>query len=278
MNKLTTLVALVAVALIATLSESAWSGKTTFDESTAPVEQMPAPTSPVVPGGYGQTWPQPPHWRAPQQIFGRMPPQYPPARQYQPFPPRPATAPAARKNPLNAVLKQTQEQLSAKSSELIEAHSMLEQSRGKLQDSLASEASLTDKVTYCTREQHALRVRVTDLVKTLNTANATLEQQHQLLNDLQAQNQTLTAERDQLHSEFVSRDKQLTELQSELQAAMQTLTQAMTRAGTARHRVPTGMHRDKFSKPEAEPRRQEIRLQSDRESTGTDSNGTKLRD
>jgi chromosome segregation ATPase len=128
---------------------------------------------------------------------------------------------------------------------------MLEQLRGKLQDSLASEARLTDKVTYNTREQHALRVRVTDLIKTLNAANATLEQQHQLINDLQAQNQTLTAERDQLRSEFANRDKQLTILQSELQAAMQTLTQAMTRASTAR--VPTGMHRDEFGTREAEP-------------------------
>ncbi len=128
---------------------------------------------------------------------------------------------------------------------------MLEQLRGKLQDSLASEASLTDKVTHTTREQHALRVRVTDLVKTLNTANATLGQQHQLINDHQAHNQTLTAERDQLRSEFASRDKQLTALQSELQAAMQTLAQAMTRAGATRHRVPVGMHRDEFSRREA---------------------------
>ena len=271
MIKLTTFSALVAVALIATMSENTWSGETTANEPATPAEQTPAPVSPVVPGGYAQTWPQPPRWRAPQQIFGRMPPQHPPGQQYQPFPPRPATAPAARENPLNAVLKQTQEQLSAKSSELIEAHSMLEQLRGKLQDSLAAEARLTDKVTYCTREQHALRVRVTDLTKTLNAANATLEQQHQLINDLQAQNQTLSAERNQLRSEFASRDKQLAVLQSELQAAMQTLTQAMTRASAARHRVPTGMHRDEF-KLEAEPGWQENRLQSGRKSMGADSN------
>jgi hypothetical protein len=253
MNTLTSLAALVAFAVIATMSESVWSDEATEYESAAPAEQILAPTSPVAPGGYGQTWPQPPRWHAPQQFFGRMPPQYPPGQQFQPFPPQPATAPAARENPLNAVLKQTQEQLSVKSSELVEAQSMLEQLRGKLQDSLVAEARLTDKVTYNTREQHALRVRVTDLTKTLNAANATLEQQHQLINDLQAQNQTLTAERDQLRSEFASRDKQLTVLQSELQAAMQTLSQAMTRAGTARHRTPTGMHRDAFGKREAGP-------------------------
>jgi len=271
MNTLTSLAALVALAVIATMSESAWSGETKTYEFATPAEQTPAPASPVAPGGYGQTWPQPPRWNAPQRIFGRMPPQYPPAQQFQPFPQRPAAAPAARENPLNAVLQQTQEQLSATSNELAEARGMLEQLRGKLQDSLATEATLADKVTYNTREQHGLRVRVTDLTKTVNAANATLEQQHQLINDLQAQNQTLAAERNQLRSEFASRDKQLTVLQSELQAAMQTLAQAMTRAGTSRHRAPTGMHRDEFRRPEAEPGRQEPRPQSDRKSMGSDS-------
>jgi len=275
MNKLTTLAALVALAMIATMAESAWSAETTANGTAAPAEQTPAPANPVVPGGYGQSWPQPPHWRAPQQIFGRTQPQYPPARQYQPFPPQPATAPAAQENPLSAKLKQAQEQLASKSSELIEAHSMLEQLRGKLQDSLAAEARLTGKVKYSTREQNALRVRVTDLVKTLNTANATLEQQHQLLNDHQAHNQALKAERDQLRSEFASRDKQLTALQYELQATMQALTQAMTRASTAAEalsaaRVQIGMHSNEPTKPEAEPGRQEIRLQSGRKSMGAE--------
>jgi septal ring factor EnvC (AmiA/AmiB activator) len=261
MIKLTTFAALVAIALVATVAESAWSGETTAYESAASAEQTPAPASPVVPGGYAQTWPQPPRWHAPQRIFGRMPPQYPPGQQFQSFPPQPAMAPAARENPLNAVLKQTQEQLSAKSSELIEAHSMLEQLRGKLQDSLAAEARLSDKVTYSTREQHALRVRVTDLIKTLNTANATLEQQHQLINDLQAQNQTLMAERDRLRSEFASRDRQLTTLQSELQAAMQTLAQAKSRTSDAK----------------TEPGRQESPLQGQQKSMESDLNGTRLR-
>ena len=120
MNTLTSLAALVAFAVIATMSESAWSGEATEYGSAAPVEQMPAPASPVAPGGYGQTWPQPPRWQAPQQIFGRMPYQYLPSQQFQHFPQRPAMAPAARENPLNAALQQTQEQLSATSSELAE--------------------------------------------------------------------------------------------------------------------------------------------------------------
>ena len=269
MNKLTTLAALVAVAMIATMSEGAWSAEATTNGTAAPAEQTPAPASPVVPGGYAQTWQQPPHWRAPQQFYGHLPPRYPPIGQYQAFPAQPATAPAARENPLSAELKQTQAQLAAKSSELDEANRMLDQLRAKLQESLTAETRLSDKVTYSTREQNALRVRVTDLVKTLNTANATLEQQHQLLNDQQAHNQTLTAERDQLRSEFANRDKQLTALQYELQAAMQALAQAVTRASTAAEalsaaRVQIGMHSNEPTKLEAEPGQQENRLQSGR--------------
>ena len=259
MNTLTSLAALVALAVIATMSESVWSGETKTYEFATPAEQTPAPASPVAPGGYGQTWPQPPRWNAPQRIFGRMPPQYPPGRQYQASPAQPATAPAARENPLSAELKQAQAQLAAKSSERDEAQRMLEQLRGKLQDSLAAEARLTDKVTYSTREQNALRVRVTDLVKTLNTANATLEQQHQLLNDQQVHNQTLTAERDQLRSKLAA-------LQTELQAATQALAQARTRASTAGEAL--GAARDELNRLEAELGQRVSRPQSDRKSMG----------
>ena len=176
-----------------------------------------------------------------------------------------AMAPAARENPLNAALQQAQEQLSAKSSELIEAQNMLEQLRGKLQDSLAAEAKLTDKVTYNTREQHALRVRVTDLTKTLNAANATLEQQHQLINDLQAQNQTLTAERDQLLGKLANLNTQLAALQSRLRAATQVLIQARSSAsitgeGQDTARIQIEALRDALGRLEAELERQETGL------------------
>jgi outer membrane murein-binding lipoprotein Lpp len=261
MNRLTTLAALVAAAVIATHAESAWPDETTANGSAAPAEQTPAPASPAVPGGYPQTWQQPPRWRAPQQFYGHLPPRYPPVGQYQAFPAQPATAPAVWENPLSAELKQAQAQLAAKSSELDEAQRMLEQLRAKLQESLAAEARLTDKVTYSTREQNALRVRVTDLVKTLNAANATLEQQHQLINDHGAQNQALTAERDQLHSKLAA-------LQSELQAATQALAQARTRAGTAGEAL--GAARDELNKLEAGLGRQENRPQSGRKSMGPD--------
>jgi len=279
MNKLTLFAALAAAALIGSLPGSAWSEETASNGTPAPAVPTPAPASavapgwypPAYPGGYAQTWQQAPRWPAPQQGYGQYPPHYPPGGQYQAYPAAPATAPAARENPLSAELKQTQEQLTAKSSELNEARGMLEQLHDELQNSLATEASLSNKMTYCTREQQALRVRVTELVETLKTSNATLEQQHQLINNHQAQNQTLTAERDQLHSALVSRDEQLAALQSELQAATQALAQARTRAGTAGEalsaaRIQIGMHRDELSKLEAELGQLDSRTQNDTQS------------
>jgi Skp family chaperone for outer membrane proteins len=272
MNKLSSFATLVSAALIGIATETAWSDETTPNGSDQAAVQTPAPATAVAPGwypppnqgGYAQTWQQPPHWPAPQQAYGQLPPRYPASGQYQSFPAAPAAAPAAWKNPLSAELKQTQEQLTAQSSEL-------DQLRGKLQDSLAAETILSDKTEYCTREQQTLRVRVTELTKTLDTSNATLEQQHQLINNHQAHNQNLTAERDQLHSELASRDEQLAALQSELQAATQSLAQARSRASTAGEalsaaRVQVGMYRDELTKLEAELERQETHLQGNPQS------------
>ncbi len=279
MNKLTSFVVLAAAMLIGSLPGSAWPEDTATNASAAPAGQTPVPASgvapgwypPSYPGGYGQTWQQAPRWPAPQQGYGQFPPHYPPGGQYQAYPAAPATAPAARENPLSAELKQTQEQLTAKSSELDEARSMLEQLRDELQDSLATEASLSDKMTYCSREQQALRVRVTELVETLNTSSATLEQQHQLINNHQAHNQSLTAERNQLHSALASRDEQLATLQSELQAVTQELAQERIRASTAGDalaaaRVQVGTYREALTKLEAELGQLESRTQNDTQS------------
>ncbi|MGB5260654.1 MAG: hypothetical protein WBO34_09050 [Gammaproteobacteria bacterium] len=245
MNKLTSYAALVAAALFGGVAESAWYDETTANETAAPAEQPPAPAASVIPGwypppnqsGYAQTWQQPPRWPAPQQGYGQFPPRYPAGGQYQAYPAAPATAPAVRENPLGTKLKQTREELAAKNSELDEARSTLEELRAKLQDSLATEAKLSDKIAYSTREQQALRVRVTELIDTVNTSRTTLEQQHQLINNHQAQIQQLSAERDQLHSELASRDEQLAALQSELQVAQQAIEALdATKAKIAAHR------------------------------------------
>jgi len=229
MNRLKSIAVLVAAALFGSLPESAWAAETTATGAATPDVQTQAPPGS---GGYVQTWQQPRPWPAPQ--YGQLPPAYPSAGQYQGYPAQPAAAPAAKVNPLSAELSQTQEQLAAKSSELDEARTLLDQLRGQLQDSRAAGAKLSDKMTYVTREQNALRVRLTELVKTVNACNATLEQQREMINDHQAQNRNLAAERDQLSSDLASRSEQLARLQSELQSVTQALAQASHRASAAR--------------------------------------------
>ena len=189
-----------------------------------------------------------------------MPPRYPAGGQYRAFPAVPAPAPAARVNPLSAELKKTQEKLTAKSSELDVAHSMLEQLRDKLQKNFSAEKELLEKIAHTTREQQALQARVTEL-------GATLEQQYQLIENHQAYNQKLIAERDQLQGELASRGEQLAALQSELQAATQALAQARSSSfatveALSDARVQIGMLREALTTLEAELERQEKRLQS----------------
>ena len=289
MNKLTSFAAFAAITLIGAMSESAWADETrsigtwpdeatpksiwpeeatpesvwpeepTAKESSALVVQTPAPATSVVPGGYAQPRQQPPRWPVPPQGYGYWPPRYPQGGQYRAFPALPATVPAARVNPLSAELKKTKEQLTAKSSELDVAHSMLEQLRDRLQENFSAEKELSEKIAQATREQQALKARVTEL-------STTMEQQYQLIENHQAYNQKLTAERDQLQGELASRGEQLAALQSELQAATQALAQARSRSvatvealGAAR--VQIGILREALTKLEAELERQEIRLQ-----------------
>lgn len=273
MIKLTTFAALLAVALAGSLPGSAWAEEAPAYGSPAPAGQMPAPARsgvpagyvPARPGGYAQPRQQAPRWPMPQQFYGQFPPPYPPGGQYRALPAPPAMA---RENPLSAELKQTQAQLAAKSSELDKAHGLLEALHGKLQDSLAIEASVSDKLAYSTREQQALRVRMTELVDAQSSANATLEQQRQLIENYQAQNGQLTAERDRLHGELGRRDEQLAALQSELQAATQALEQARAMASGAAYalgvvRAQVGAQRDALSQLEAELERMEVRPQGD---------------
>lgn len=255
MNKPLSYTTLLSSILVGCLSSSAWSDETTLKESIETTGQKPAWHVPPGPGMPAQNWQPPPRWRMPQQGFGQFPPRYPPGGQYRPFPAAPLTA---RQNPLNAELQQAQEQLATKSSELEEAHSTIEQLRIKLQESLAAETRLSDQITYNTREEQALRIRVTELDRTLKTTSATQEQQHR----------QLTAERDQLLGKLASLDKQLAALQSRLQAATQVLIQARSSTGMASESPHTASIqiealRDALGRLEAELQRQETGLQSD---------------
>ena len=235
MNKLSPFAALVTAALIGIAAESAWSDEATPNGSAKPAVQTPAPTTGVAPGWYPpppvqgvytRPWPQ---RLVPPRGYSQLPPPYPPPGQYRAVP----AAPAAAVNPLSAELKQTQEQLTAKSTELDMAHTMLEQLRGTLQHRIETEQALRKKVANITSEQQALQARVSELTAALHTTTATLEQHHQQTTNDQEKNRTLTAESDRLRSNLVSRDEQLATVQVELEAATQTLQQAQAETSTS---------------------------------------------
>jgi outer membrane protein OmpA-like peptidoglycan-associated protein len=238
MNILSSFAALVTATLIGITAESAWSDEATPNAPAKPAVQTAAPATGVAPGwyppppnrgGYTRPWQQPSQWPVPPQGYGQLPPHYPPPGQYRAAPAAPATA----VNPLSAELKQAQEQLTAKRTELDMAHTMLEQLRGTLQHSIEAERTLREKVADITSAQQALQARVTELTAALNTTTATLEQHQQQITNDQEQTRTLTAERDRLHDDLASRDEELATVQAELQAATQALEQAQAETSTS---------------------------------------------
>lgn len=159
--------ALVTATSIGIATECAWSDETTPGGSAVPAVQTPAPATnpaagyyppPLRPGGYAQRWQQPSQWPAPPAGYRQVRPDYPQQRQYRPAPAAPA------KNPLSAESKQTQEQLTAKSTELDTARATIEQLQLKLQTSLEAERALNEKVAAISGEQQALQAQVTELL------------------------------------------------------------------------------------------------------------------
>jgi len=239
MQKFPSLSALVAAALFTLASGSAWSEYESPTGSAAPVPQTPPPASGAVPGwyppasqrgGYARPWQQRPYRPAHRRGYGERPRYYSPREQYRTAPAAPATTPAAAENPLSAELKRTQEQLAAKRRELDITHAMLEQLRAKLEESLAIERTLTEKMAQNTREQQA---RTTGLSAALNTATAAMDRDQQQITDEQTQNQALTAELDRLRSELAGREELHATQQAELQAANQALAEAQSEASTS---------------------------------------------
>ncbi|MBT8117350.1 MAG: OmpA family protein [Gammaproteobacteria bacterium] len=238
MKKFPSLAALVAAALLTVASGNSWSEYESPAGSAAPATQTPPPASGAVPGwyppashrgGYARPRQQRPYRPAQRRGYGERPRYYSPREQYRAAPAAPATAPAAAENPLSAELERIQEQLAAKNRELDIAHAMLEQLRGKLEESLAIERTLTEKMTRNTRER---QVHTSELSAALNTASATMERNQQQIIDGQAQNQELAAERDRLRDELASRNEELAALNLELQDATQALEQAQAGASS----------------------------------------------
>ena len=124
MNKLLSRNLLVAAALFGFAAESAGSEEAAPSEPAAPAEQTASPDTGSMPEyaptpdrrGYEPYWQPPPRPAPPRGYYGHYPPYYPPQPQYR-------SAPAV--NPLSAELKQTQEQMAAKNTELTTANEQL---------------------------------------------------------------------------------------------------------------------------------------------------------
>ena len=152
----------VAAALFVIVAESAWAQET-VPATTA--EQAASPGT-----GYAPYW-QPPRWHEPPPpppppgFYDHYRPYYPPHTQYRAAPAAPAV------NPLKAELKQTQDQLAAKTTELDAANQQLgtlqseqqateealQQARKKLAVTITELDTTTEQLTSLQTEQQAMR-------------------------------------------------------------------------------------------------------------------------
>lgn len=246
MNTISSINALAAAALIGIAAESAGSEPATPKGAAASIAQRPAPASasvpgwyapPPRPGGYVQAGQQPSPWPAPPPAYGQWPPYYMPYGRY-----RPATATAAE-NPLSTELRQTQEQLTAKTAELDTAHATVAQIQLKLQLSLEAERTLNERLAALQAELRA----ATEVLQQVQTETAVSSRQldtamtqadtlgkslAELSDRLENQKTTLgnalqirAAEQDSAHYATAGRDEQPTAPKAELQAAKEVLQQ-----------------------------------------------------
>ena len=184
MNKLSPRNIFVAAALFSIAAESAWSEEATPSEPAAAAEQTASPETGYVPGyaptpnrrGYAHGWRQPPRWPAsPPRYYDRSRPYYPPYRQYRSVPAAPT------ENPLSVELKQTQEQLAAKTSELNTASEQLaalqaEQQaiREALQQAQSETALDIEQLSVVTEEMDILYEVLSELKARLDVQNTSL--------------------------------------------------------------------------------------------------------
>ena len=186
MNQLSPRNILVAAALFGITAESAWSEEATPSMPAAAAEQAASPGTVDVPEyapapsrrGYEQRWRQPPPWREPPPppcYYVHSLLYYPPYPQYR-------TSPAAPvENPLSATLKQSQEQLAAKSAELNTANEQLtalqaEQQaiREAMQQAQAETAKASEQLSVVLEEMDILHEVLTGLKARLDVQNNSL--------------------------------------------------------------------------------------------------------
>jgi len=184
MNKLSPRNLLVAAALFGIAAESAWSEEATPSVAAAPAEQTASSTTGPAPGyaptpnrrGYAQSWRQPPHRPGPPPgYYDHFRPYYPPYRQYRSVPAAPT------ENPLSAKLKQTQEQLAAKTSELNTANEQLatlqaekEATRVSLQQAQSETALDMEQLSVVMEQMDILNNVLTELKARLDVQNTSL--------------------------------------------------------------------------------------------------------
>jgi len=170
MNKFSPLNLLVAAALFGIAAESAWSEEATSSAPAAPAEQTTSSETGDVPGyaptpywrGHEQRW-QPPPWpERPPGYYDHFRPYYPPYRQYRSGPAAPAV------NPLSAELKQTQDQLAAKTSELNTANQQLLTLQAEQQASKAALQQAQDEIDAAS-QQLGIAIEDMDIINNVLT-------------------------------------------------------------------------------------------------------------
>jgi len=119
---------IVATALLALAAGGARAQETHPDAAAAPARTVPQPAR----GVYAQPWQQPPRWPAPPAAYGQPPAYYPQPGQYRAAPAAPV------ENPLDAKLRQAEEQLATKTAELDTTREQLARAQDKLRVATAA--------------------------------------------------------------------------------------------------------------------------------------------
>ena len=196
MNKLPSRNLLVAAALFGFAAESAWSEETTSSVPAAPAEQTASPAAGSDPGyapgpyqgGYERYWQPPPRPAPPPRYYGRFDPYYPPHPQYRSAPAAPA------ENPLSVKLKQTQDQLAAKNTELSTANEQLATLQAEQQATRVALQQVQSETAFVSQQLSAAMEQMDSLNNVLIELKARLDVQNtSLLGALQtaAENDTV---------------------------------------------------------------------------------------
>ena len=184
MNKLPCRNLFVAAALFGFAAESTWSEEATSGVPAAPAEQTASPGAGSDPGyaqspyqgGYEPYWQPPPRPAPPPGYYGHYPPYYPTQPQYRTTPAAPA------ENPHSAELKQAQEQLAAKNSELDAANEQVTTLQSEQQamrevmlQALAETAKASEQLSVVVEEMDILYEVLSKLKAGLDTQNISLQ-------------------------------------------------------------------------------------------------------